>query len=159
MRHWLWDEHDGIYRDFDWRSGRLSPVASAATLYPLFTGAAAAQDAPRIAAFVRANLLAPGGLATTTLRTGQQWDNPNGWAPLQWVAVAGLRRYRQTALADEVACRWLATVRRSYGESGKLVEKYDVAEVRPGGGGEYPLQDGFGWTNGVTRRLADTPCP
>jgi len=24
---------------------------------------------------------------------------------------------------------------------------------RPGGGGEYPTQDGFGWTNGVTRKL------
>jgi len=159
MRRWLWDDRDGIYRDYDWRAGRLSRIASAATLYPLFTGAAAAPDAPRIAAFVRAKLLAPGGLATTTQSTGQQWDDPNGWAPLQWVAVAGLRRYGQAALADEVACRWLATVRRSYAESGKLVEKYDVEQAKPGGGGEYPLQDGFGWTNGVTRGLADTRCP
>ncbi|WP_313436989.1 trehalase family glycosidase, partial [Atlantibacter hermannii] len=37
----------------------------------------------------------------------------------------------------------------------KLVEKYHIADYapQPGGGGEYPLQDGFGWTNGVTRRL------
>jgi alpha,alpha-trehalase len=37
------------------------------------------------------------------------------------------------------------------------MEKYDVEEVRPGGGGEYPTQDGFGWTNGVTRALLDEP--
>jgi alpha,alpha-trehalase len=34
-----------------------------------------------------------------------------------------------------------------------MLEKYDVEKRRPGGGGEYPLQDGFGWTNGVTRAL------
>jgi alpha,alpha-trehalase len=45
-------------------------------------------------------------------------------------------------------------VNRVYDESGKLVEKYDVtATGRKGGGGEYPLQDGFGWTNGVMRKL------
>ena len=38
---------------------------------------------------------------------------------------------------------------RTYVETGKLLEKYDVTTLRPGGGGEYPLQDGFGWTNGV----------
>jgi alpha,alpha-trehalase len=50
-------------------------------------------------------------------------------------------------------------VNRVYADSGKLVEKYDVvATTRKGGGGEYPLQDGFGWTNGVMRKLmADYP--
>jgi neutral trehalase len=28
-----------------------------------------------------------------------------------------------------------------------------VLTERGGGGGEYPLQDGFGWTHGVTARL------
>src|SRR5437762_12735415 len=59
-----------------------------------------------------------------------------------------------TALAEEIACRWTVNVARAYRESGKLVEKYDVMNTgRSGGGGEYPLQDGFGWTNGVTRKL------
>jgi alpha,alpha-trehalase len=98
-------------------------------------------------------LLAPGGLRTTLARTGQQWDAPNGWAPLQWVAVAGLARYGEDATAHDVARRWIGTVDRGFRESGKLVEKYDVEERRPGGGGEYPLQDGFGWTNGVTSAL------
>jgi alpha,alpha-trehalase len=45
-------------------------------------------------------------------------------------------------------------VNRVYRENGKLVEKYDViATGREGGGGEYPNQDGFGWTNGVMRKL------
>ena len=158
MRRWLWDDADGLYRDYDWRAKRLTPSASAATLYPLFTGAARQADAVRVAAFVRRNLLAGGGLRTTTAATGQQWDRPNGWAPLQWIAVQGLQRYGQNALAQEIGCRWLATVKRNYADSGKLVEKYDVEAARPGGGGEYPLQDGFGWTNGVTRALDTGKC-
>ena len=124
-------------------------------LYPLFVGLAAPDQARRTAASVRAHLLAPGGLVTTTRRTGQQWDAPNGWAPLQWIAVQGLSAYGERELAQEIATRWLATVARVYGETGKLLEKYDVETARPGGGGEYPLQDGFGWTNGVTRALID----
>ena len=34
------------------------------------------------------------------------------------------------------------------------MEKYDVVDInKPGGGGEYTLQDGFGWTNGVFLKL------
>ncbi len=35
-----------------------------------------------------------------------------------------------------------------------MTEKYDVVDVqRRAGGGEYPTQDGFGWTNGVALAL------
>jgi alpha,alpha-trehalase len=41
-----------------------------------------------------------------------------------------------------------------FSEKRKLVEKYNVVDTyHLGGGGEYPLQDGFGWTNGVLRAL------
>ncbi len=106
-----------------------------------------------MARVTRARLLEEGGLVTTNIASGQQWDAPNGWAPLQWIAITGLRRYRHRALAREIARRWLETVQRVFANTGKLVEKYDVEHILPGGGGEYPLQDGFGWTNGVTRAL------
>lgn len=153
VRAYLWDAKAGTYLDYDWRTRALSPHPSAAMLYPLFTGLASDGQAHGVAAFAHARLLATGGLRTTLVQTGQQWDIPNGWPPLQWVAVQGLRRYGETGLSDDIACRWLATVRREYRASGRLVEKYDVEAQRPGGGGEYPLQDGFGWTNGVTRAL------
>ena len=102
-------------------------------------------------------LLEAGGIVSTTMKTGQQWDAPNGWAPLQWIAISGLRGYGQTARAAASACRWMAVVNGVYRQSGKLVEKYALVHAPEGavggGGGEYPLQDGFGWTNGVTRRL------
>jgi alpha,alpha-trehalase len=97
--------------------------------------------------------LAAGGLATTTLQTGLQWDAPNGWAPLQWIGLVGLQNYAQPELANSIVERWIATNLRIYRETGKLVEKYDLRQLAEGGGGEYPLQDGFGWTNGVLRSL------
>jgi alpha,alpha-trehalase len=156
VRRWLWDDTAGLFRDYDWRRGRMTSNVTAATLYPLFTGLATAGEARRIASIVRTQLLAPGGLRTTTVTTGQQWDAPNGWAPLQWIGAEGLARYGESDLADQIRCRWLKTVQVNYALSGKLVEKYDVEATKPGGGGEYALQDGFGWTNGVAAAMRCT---
>jgi alpha,alpha-trehalase len=151
---YLWDVTRGAYFDYRWT--RKTPITrtSAATVYPLFFGVASESQAAGVAKTVARELLQPGGIVTTALRTGQQWDAPNGWAPLQWIAIEGLRRNGQTVLAEAVACRWLVNVQDVYRQSGKLVEKYDVVTTgRSGGGGEYPTQDGFGWTNGVIRKL------
>ena len=104
---------------------------------------------------VRARLLTPGGIMATEYESGEQWDKPNGWAPLQWMAIQGFKRYGQDPLGDEIAWSWLQTVNHFYKQHHKLIEKYHIATGVPheGGGGEYPLQDGFGWTNGVVRRL------
>jgi len=151
---YLWDKSTGSYLDYRWT--RQAPVArlSAATLYPLFLAVASDSQAAAVAKSITRELLKPGGIVTTPLDTGQQWDAPNGWAPIQWIAVAGLRHYGQTSLAETIACRWMINVGEVYRQSGKLVEKYDVITTgRSGGGGEYPTQDGFGWTNGVMRKL------
>lgn len=151
---YLWDEAAGYYMDYNITLHKRTARLSAATLYPLFAGMASDRQASRVAAVVSRQLIQPGGLATTTTKTRQQWDSPNGWAPLQWIAVDGLTRYGHTAAAEEIACRWMTNVKLAYRRSGKLVEKYNViAPNQAGGGGEYPLQDGFGWTNGVMSKL------
>jgi len=153
---YLWDPARGVYLDYRLTEKQSIDDLSAATFYPLFTQVATKEQAASVARVVEANLLKPGGIVTTTFDTGQQWDAPNGWAPLQWIAVAGLRSYDENALAERIACRWVVNVSRVYRQTGKLLEKYDVvATDKPGGGGEYPTQDGFGWTNGVTLRLMD----
>jgi alpha,alpha-trehalase len=153
----LWDPKLHAFSDYDFVHGRLTHRLTAATVLPLYTGIATRQQANEVAATVRAGLLRPGGLATTQVSTGQQWDEPNGWAPLQYLAVMGLRRYGEDALAQTIATRWIATNLLYYQRTHKLVEKYDVsaaaANATSAGGGEYPLQDGFGWTNGVLRVL------
>jgi alpha,alpha-trehalase len=154
VNRYLWDAAGGVYRDYRWVKQVQVARISAATLYPLFAALASQPQAAAVATAVSRDLLKSGGIVTTPVVSGQQWDAPNGWPPLQWIGVSGLRRYSISPLAETLACRWMANVNRVYGESGKLVEKYDViATGRPGGGGEYPLQDGFGWTNGVMRKL------
>ena len=60
----------------------------------------------------------------------------------------------------DVTWRFLKNVQHTYDREKKLVEKYDVSLTGTGGGGgEYPLQDGFGWSNGVTLRMLDMVCP
>ncbi|PZU59527.1 MAG: trehalase [Sphingobium sp.] len=155
MDRYLWVKREGRYADWDSKARKTTTVISAATLYPLFVGGASPTQAKAVATTVRQTLLATGGLRTTPLATGQQWDSPNGWAPLQWVAIDGLARYGEDALARDVAARWMGTVATAYAETGKMLEKYDVEERKPGGGGEYPLQDGFGWTNGVASAILE----
>jgi alpha,alpha-trehalase len=151
---YLWDQAAGAYFDYRFTHHARIPRLSAATLYPLFVALASQSQAAAVAKITARELLKPGGIVTTPLDTGQQWDAPNGWAPLQWIAITGLRHYGQTSLAETIACRWMSNVGDFYRQSGKLVEKYDViTSGRSGGGGEYPLQDGFGWTNGVMRKL------
>ena len=154
VNRYLWDDENGIYRDYDWRREQLA-LFSAAAIVPLYVGMANHEQADRLANAVRSRLLTPGGILASEYETGEQWDKPNGWAPLQWMAIQELKMYGDDLLGDEIARNWLKTVNQFYLEQHKLIEKYHIADgvPREGGGGEYPLQDGFGWTNGVVRRL------
>ncbi len=154
----FWDEAEGAYFDYDWRFAQRRDCLTAACVTPLFVGAAEPAHAQALAATVSRRLLAHGGLSTTECASDQQWDRPNGWAALQWMAVRGFADYGCDALAQTISHRWLATVAAVYEREGKLVEKYALRRVEHddthgGQGGEYPLQDGFGWTNGVTAAL------
>ena len=152
----LWNEPMQAFSDFDWHASLTTNRLSAATLAPLFFGLANQAQANAIASTVRTRLLAAHGLMSTPTTTGQQWDAPNGWAPLQWLAIDGLNRYGQSDLAEMIASRWVEQNIAVFRATGKLVEKYDVtSKDAAAGGGEYPLQDGFGWTNGVLRALLE----
>ncbi len=148
----LWNGKVGFYTDFDLDSGAPSDTLTAAAAFPLFAGLAT-PDRARATADALKRLLRPGGLMTTLHASGQQWDAPNGWAPLQWITIVGLRRYGMTQFADSIADRWLAMIETHYGECGQLFEKYDVEACTAGSGGEYAIEMGFGWTNGVTLEL------
>jgi alpha,alpha-trehalase len=152
---YLWNADERRFADWDRSTQRASPSISAAALLPLYAGLATKEQAAATASLTRERLIAPGGLRTTTVTTGQQWDSPNGWAPLQWMAVLGLERYGENKLARSIADRWLTTVNRFYCRTGRVIEKYDVETFAAGGGGEYVVQDGFGWTNGSVSGLMD----
>jgi len=150
-----YDPASGYFYDVRWRSGeRVADRPTLAAAAPLYFGLATAEQGRRTAARLERDFLRAGGFVTTGIASGQQWDAPNGWPPLQWLAMEGVRRYGRGDLADTARARWLALVRRTYRATGKMTEKYDVVDpARAAGGGEYPTQDGFGWTNGVALAL------
>ncbi|HEX8696785.1 MAG TPA: alpha,alpha-trehalase TreF, partial [Longimicrobium sp.] len=150
-----YDPGAGFFHDVRWRTGeRVADRPTLAAAAPLYFGLATPEQGRAVATRLERDFLRPGGFVTTPVASGQQWDAPNGWPPLQWLAIEGARRYGRGDLADEARRRWLALVRRTYRSTGRMMEKYDVVDpARPAGGGEYPTQDGFGWTNGVALAL------
>ncbi len=153
----LYDSHLGAFSDYLWQEGRTTGALSAATLYPLYLGIASIPQALSVGNVVQTRLLDVGGLEATLVDSGQQWDKPNGWAPLQWIAVQGLRNYGMATLAHTLASRWVAKNIAGYEQFGELVEKYNVTTTNgdSGAGGEYATQVGFGWTNGVLVALTN----
>jgi alpha,alpha-trehalase len=154
INRYCWYGRDGFYYDYNIVTHARTAVPSLAGVFPLYAKIASQGQADAVARELKTVFLHKGGLVTTPLVTGQQWDSPNGWAPLQWMAIRGLRNYGHDDLADEIKKRWLHTCMAAYYAKGKLVEKYNVLEPsKAAGGGEYTLQDGFGWTNGVLLAL------
>lgn len=150
-----YDPGEGFFFDVRWRTGvRVTDRPSLAAAEPLFFGIATPEQGRATAGRLGRDFLKSGGFVTTAIASGQQWDAPNGWPPLQWVAMEGVRRYGRADIADLARDRWLALNRRVYAQTGKMTEKYDVNDAqRRAGGGEYPNQDGFGWSNGVALAL------
>ncbi|RIJ37104.1 alpha,alpha-trehalase TreF [Pontibacter oryzae] len=151
---YTWSDDAGFFYDYDFVAGKTTDIPTLAAVFPLYFCMAKKKQAAAVAQKLQQDFLKPGGLVTTLNRSGQQWDSPNGWAPLQWMGVQALRNYKHDQLADEVAQRWVEKNEDIFHNTGKLMEKYNVQDMNlQAGGGEYPNQDGFGWTNGVLLKL------
>lgn len=153
----MWDAKDGLYYDYNFAEKRLRRYPFATTFYPLWAGIASRAQAARIVA----NLMLferPGGLLTSTNVSGSQWDAPFGWAPLQLIAVEGLRRYGYNKEADRIAANFLSLVLKEFIAHNTIVEKYDVEARKSqiGAGlkfGYTSNEIGFGWTNAAFTEL------
>jgi len=154
IQTFCWNESRGCFFDFNFTTNQQEEHFNLATVFPLFFNIATAVQAEKIASLLKDKFLYPGGLITTLYKTGQQWDAPNGWAPLQWMAYKGLQNYGYNELANTIKTNWLGNCEKVFAETGKMMEKYNVMDTTVNaGGGEYPNQDGFGWTNGVYLKM------
>ena len=153
----MWDDEAGLYYDYNFRTRQRRRYDFATTFFPLWAGIASPAQAARL----RENLSrfeAPGGLLTSTAVTGNQWDAPFGWAPLQMIAVDGLRRYGFQEDANRIAAKFVSLVAKEFDEHGTIVEKYDVRRRESDVAGDIKFgysanQVGFGWTNGAVLDL------
>lgn len=151
---YFWDENAKIYRDYHTKKHAQTASEHIAALYPLFLGLASQEQAKAVSETIAEKFLYQGGLVTTTKNSGQQWDLPNAWAPYQWLGFKAMKNYGFDELAEKIKNNWCFNVERVYNNTGKLMEKYNALDTETiAGGGEYPNQDGFGWTNGVYLKL------
>ncbi|KJH52159.1 alpha,alpha-trehalase [Dictyocaulus viviparus] len=116
----------------------------------------------------------------------EQWDFPNGFSPLNHMIVEGLRKSHNAHMQDaafrlaskwilgnykvwketnhmwekafRLASKWILGNYKVWKETNHMWEKYNVIGhyPKPGSGGEYDVQDGFGWTNGALLDLLVT---
>lgn len=150
IKKYCWNDDSGFFTDYDLQTGTKTNEVTLAGSSALFFSIATREEAKRMQQVIEEKFLKPGGLVTSLKNTGQQWDAPNGWAPLQWITVKGLEQYGYNTLASAIAKRWIQLCKNVFKRTGKLMEKYNVIDINlEAGGGEYPGQDGFGWTNGV----------
>lgn len=154
LQMYCYDGPSMIYYDYNWKKKKRSTQFTPASFFPIWLMAShpESNEAQGKAAGKKLSelLLKDGGVLTTTITNKQQWDAPNGWAPLQWVVITALERSGQRDLAKDIARLWIKLNNEVYQRTGKLMEKYNVVDTHlEAGGGEYPGQDGFGWTNGV----------
>jgi alpha,alpha-trehalase len=154
IQQYCWNGDKGFYFDYDFIEDKQKETGTLAASFPLFFKIATDEQAKLVASVIKEKFLKPGGVISTLETTGQQWDAPNGWAPLQWMTIIGLENYGHTELAKNIASRWIQLNTAVFKRTGKLMEKYNVVDTHlEAGGGEYAGQDGFGWTNGVLLAL------
>ncbi|XP_017782171.1 PREDICTED: trehalase isoform X2 [Nicrophorus vespilloides] len=158
----LWHEVDGIWLDYDLENNIPREHFYPSNLSPLWTGCYNKSNTDRIVRLVlkyldNKNVVASGGVPTSREHTGEQWDYPNAWPPLQHMIIVGLSNTGNKAasrLAYELADRWVRSNYKAYAETEAMFEKYDATVLGGhGGGGEYEVQLGFGWSNGVIMDL------
>ena len=151
---YFWNENTGFFHDFDFVKNEQTKALTMAGIFPLFFEIAKEEQAELCAEMIKKHFLKAGGLVTTPIHSGEQWDAPNGWAPLQWIGIQGLKNYGFNDLSKNISDNWIKLNTDVYHRTGKLLEKYNVEDTSLlSGGGEYELQDGFGWTNGVLLKL------
>jgi len=155
MQNYLWDAERGFFFDYEFTTGKKSTYRYLTTYYPLWAGLATPEQA---AATVK-NLSAfehPGGLAMSPENTGMQWDYPYGWAPVELLAIQGLRRYGYNTEADRLSYKFLSTVIENFQHDGTIREKYNVvtrSSESPVESGYQMNVIGFGWTNAAFLEL------
>jgi alpha,alpha-trehalase len=151
INQYLWSRNYGLYYDYDFKLGIQSRYSYATSFYPLWVGLATPEQAREVVK----NLTAfdrPGGIVMSMVNTGAQWDAPYGWAPIQLIAIEGLRRYGNEAEANGISLQFLSMVLDNFRRDGTLYEKYDVGNRTSATSIQVGYKTnvvGFGWTNGV----------
>jgi len=158
IQEFMWDEQEGLYYDYNFKTGKRRIYDFATTFYPLYAGICTQEQANRIVQNLH-KFESVGGIVTSGYVTKCQWDKPFGWAPLQLICVHGLRQYGFQEEAVRISKKFITLITRYFQRTKTIVEKYNVCDLKQGpiennlefGYIDNPI--GFGWTNAVFNEL------
>jgi len=158
MQQYLWDEKQGLFSDYNFETNQGSDYRYATTFYPLWAGLAT--DGQARAVMKNLHLFEQSGGLAMSLRESQgQWDYPFGWAPIQLLAIEGMRHYKFNTDADRVSAEFLSTVLQNFARDKTIREKYNVvtrsSETQVTAGYSANVI-GFGWTNAAFVELLNS---
>jgi len=158
VQKYLWNEKQGLFFDYNFDTHQRSDYRYATTFYPLWAGLATQSQARAVMKNLHV-FEQPGGIVTSVRQTQGQWDYPFGWAPIQVLAVEGMRRYGYNTDADRVSTEFLTTVLQNFDRDKTIREKYNVVtrssdtQVTAGYSANVI---GFGWTNAAFLELLNS---
>jgi alpha,alpha-trehalase len=151
MRELMVNPTNNLYFDYDFVTKERSNYEFLTSYYALWAGLASPEESKAMVSSLSL-FERPGGLRMSTEYTGGQWDAPFGWAPTNWLTVAGLAQYGYVADADRIARKFMMTVKSNFERDGTIREKYNMdtssVDVTISTGYKENVI-GFGWTNGV----------
>lgn len=158
INQYMWDKKQGFFFDYNFQKNKKMAVWSCAGFFPLWAGIASKEQAIHLKRNLK-HFEYAGGLVTTRQKylkgESHQWDYPIGWACLHWIVIKGLLDYGFREDAERICSKWLNTCKKVFEKTGAFWEKYNVVNPGTGKVGRYPIQSGFGWTNGVFVKLLE----
>ncbi|MBZ9778618.1 trehalase [Psychroflexus sp. CAK8W] len=166
VNQFLWNEEEGSYYDYNFKTQKPLIYDSATNFYPLWSNLASPEQADKMKDKLLQSLKAEGGILSSSKASveqfassevSRQWDYPNGWAPHQMLIWKGLLNYGYNTEAEELAYRWMWMITKNAVDyNGTIPEKYDVVNrthkvyAEYGNVGtefDYITPEGFGWMN------------
>ena len=144
-----YEPEEGFFFDYDFLNNSMIRRYYASGIFPLFMNMVEQDIAEKVADRFMTELVVSGGVLCSQIQSGQQWDAPFGWAPLNWIAYKAMRNYGFDEYAEVIRLKWMTTIETYYQKEGRFVEKYNVLTTDRAAVGEYAYKDGYGWTNGV----------
>jgi len=159
MKKYLWNEEQAIWNDYLIKEKKQNTNLYISNILPSWAGInnLSKEQVDKLLDTLTPLLKYKGGTPTSMLSTGEQWDFPNAWSPLEYLLIKSLENLNYPKawdFAKIVSKKWIENNYCTWKKTGYMFEKYDVNIVgKPGTGGEYLVQHGFGWTSAVVLYL------
>lgn len=132
IRMVLWHEEVGVWLDYDMLNDIKRDYFYPTNILPLWTDcydtSKRTEYVSKVLKYLEKNqiMLNQGGIPTTLEHSGEQWDYPNAWPPLQYFFIMSLNNTGDPwaqRLAYEISQRWVRSNYKAFNETHCMYEK------------------------------------